>query len=147
MLLTPVLCVLGGVYSPLDWTEEEWNKIIGTNLTGSFLVSKHVCTCMRDANVKGSVINISSISGLNRGQLPGGLAYAASKAAVNTMTKVNIIQPAKFSHAIIVFLLHLYLFVWIITLRKKSLLAVMYCSIKSSHYLSLGPSSAGHVCE
>lgn len=105
MLLTPLLCVLGAVYGTLDWPEEEWNKLIATNLTGSFLVSKHVCTRMRDANVKGSVINISSIAGLNRGQLPGGLAYSVSKAAVNSMTKVNVIQfqPPKFSHVIIDF--------------------------------------------
>lgn len=43
---------------------------------------------MRDANHGGSLINISSIAGLNRGQLPGGLAYASAKTALNVMTKV-----------------------------------------------------------
>nr|GMC85996.1 Ketoacyl-ACP reductase [Ipomoea batatas] len=43
----------------------------------------------------GSVINISSIAGLNRGQLPGSLAYACSKAAVNTMTKMMAIEMGK----------------------------------------------------
>jgi NAD(P)-dependent dehydrogenase (short-subunit alcohol dehydrogenase family) len=47
---------------------------------------------MRDANQGGSVINISSISGLNRGQLPGGLAYCVSKTGVNTMTKVMALE-------------------------------------------------------
>ncbi|KAJ8638106.1 hypothetical protein MRB53_012373 [Persea americana] len=84
--------IRGAVYAALDWPEEEWNKLIATNLTGSFLVSKHICTLMRDANVKGSVINISSITGLNRGQLPGALAYSASKAAVNTMTMVMALE-------------------------------------------------------
>lgn len=78
----------GGVHSPLDWSEEDWNNNIRTNLTGLWLVSKHVCKLMRDAKVKGSVVNISSIGGIHRGNLPGGLAYTASKTGVNGITKV-----------------------------------------------------------
>lgn len=74
--------------SPLDLSEEEWDQVFKTNLKGSWLVSKFVCLCMRDANLGGSVINISSIAGLNRGQLPGATAYASSKAGLNTLTKV-----------------------------------------------------------
>lgn len=77
----------GAVKSPLDLTEEEWNHIMKTNLTGSWLVSKYVCIRMRDANQEGSVINISSIAATSRGQLPGGVAYASSKAGLNAMTK------------------------------------------------------------
>ncbi|CAA0832864.1 NAD(P)-binding Rossmann-fold superfamily protein [Striga hermonthica] len=47
---------------------------------------------MRDSKNGGSVINISSISGLERGQLPGGLAYVCSKTAVNAMTKVMALE-------------------------------------------------------
>ncbi|MCL7023874.1 hypothetical protein MKW94_030377, partial [Papaver nudicaule] len=72
--------VRGEVKSPLDITEAEWDDAFKTNLTGTWLVTKSVCKLIRDANQKGSVINISSIAGLNRGQLPGGVAYAASKA-------------------------------------------------------------------
>ena len=84
--------IRGGVHSSLDWTEEEWNTIFKTNLTGLWLVSKHVCKRMREAKQKGSVINISSIAGLDRGQLPGGLAYSASKAGVNSLTKVMAME-------------------------------------------------------
>ncbi|KAH9738882.1 NAD(P)-binding Rossmann-fold superfamily protein [Citrus sinensis] len=38
--------VSGAVKSPLDLTEEEWNHIMKTNLTGSWLVSKYVCIRM-----------------------------------------------------------------------------------------------------
>lgn len=76
--------------TPLELSEEEWNNVIKTNLTGTWLVSKYVCAAMRDANQGGSVINISSIAGLNRGQLPGGCAYVASKTAVVAITKVCI---------------------------------------------------------
>ena len=54
-------------------------------------MSKYVCKHMRDVNQGGSIINISSIAGLNRGQLPGGVAYASAKAGLNAMTKVNIV--------------------------------------------------------
>ncbi|KAG6524453.1 hypothetical protein ZIOFF_014362 [Zingiber officinale] len=80
--------IRGGVHSPLNWSEEDWNNNIRTNLTGLWLVSKHVCKLMCDAKVKGSVINISSIGGIDRGQLPGGLAYTASKTGVNGVSKV-----------------------------------------------------------
>ncbi|KAJ6829446.1 uncharacterized protein M6B38_358045 [Iris pallida] len=84
--------IRGGVYSPLEWSEDDWESNIKTNLTGLWLVSKHVCRLMRDAQVKASVVNISSIAGLQRGQLPGGLAYTASKAGVNAITKVMALE-------------------------------------------------------
>lgn len=90
-LATRLICCYrfsGSVHTPLDLTEDEWNSIVKTNLTGTWLVSKHVCKRMCDAKRSGSVINVASISGLNRGHLPGSLAYDATKVAVNTMTKV-----------------------------------------------------------
>lgn len=80
--------LLGRVHSSLGLTEEEWDDTHITNVKGAWLVSKHVCIRMRDSNQGGSVINISSIAGLNRGQLPGGLAYSSSKTALNAVTKV-----------------------------------------------------------
>jgi NADP-dependent 3-hydroxy acid dehydrogenase YdfG len=79
------------VKSPLDLSEEEWNNVLKTNLTGAWLVSKYVCIRMRDAERGGSIINISSIAGINRGQNPGAVAYASSKAGLDALTKVNII--------------------------------------------------------
>ncbi|PIA53399.1 hypothetical protein AQUCO_00900167v1 [Aquilegia coerulea] len=84
--------IRGDVSSPLDMSEEEWEKTLRTNLTGSWLVSKYVGKWMCKASQKGSIINISSIAGLNRGQLPGSVGYSASKAAVNTLTKVMALE-------------------------------------------------------
>ncbi|EOY08789.1 hypothetical protein QUC31_010751 [Theobroma cacao] len=104
--------IRGNVKNPMELSEEEWNQTIKTNLTGSWLVSKYVCMHMLDANQGGSIINISSIAGLNRGQLPGGVAYAASKAGLIAMTKsmalelgahkirVNSISPGLFKSEI-----------------------------------------------
>ncbi|XP_038906185.1 3-oxoacyl-[acyl-carrier-protein] reductase FabG-like [Benincasa hispida] len=82
----------GAVTSPLELSEDEWDEVMGTNLKGSWLVAKYVCIHMRDTSRSGSIINISSIGGLNRGHLPGGFCYAASKAALNTLTKVMAIE-------------------------------------------------------
>lgn len=84
-----LMWVSGSVKPLSDSSEEEWNSIFKINLTGTWLVSKYVCSRMRDAKKGGSVINISSIGGLNRGHLPGSLAYSSSKAAVNLLTKVS----------------------------------------------------------
>ncbi|KAF7101068.1 hypothetical protein CFC21_102466 [Triticum aestivum] len=82
----------GGVHSSLDWPEDEWDKLIKTNLTGLWLVAKHVCKHMCDAKIKGSVINISSVAGLNRGNLPGSIGYASSKSAVHSVKKIMALE-------------------------------------------------------
>ncbi|KAL9993839.1 putative 3-oxoacyl-[acyl-carrier-protein] reductase [Helianthus debilis subsp. tardiflorus] len=93
-----MVCLFAGnVQSPLKLSEEEWDTMMRTNLTGTWLVSKYVCTYMREASQGGSVINISSISGLNRGELLGGLAYACSKVGVVAMTKVMAMEMAMFN--------------------------------------------------
>lgn len=80
--------VRGAVHSSLNWPQEEWDSVVKTNLTGLWLVSKHVCRLMRDAKLKGSMINVSSIGGLRRGHKQGAIAYNASKTAVHTVTEV-----------------------------------------------------------
>ncbi|XP_043691474.1 3-oxoacyl-[acyl-carrier-protein] reductase FabG-like [Telopea speciosissima] len=84
--------VRGTVSSSLDLSEEEWNNTIRTDLTGSWLVTKSVCRRFRENGLEGSVIFISSISGTQRGELPGGIAYGAAKAGLNAMTKIMAIE-------------------------------------------------------
>ncbi|KAJ4843202.1 hypothetical protein Tsubulata_011397 [Turnera subulata] len=85
------------VKNPLELPEEEWNQVMWTNLRGSWLVAKHVCIHMHGAKRGGSVINFSSLDGLNHGHLPGALAYAASKSGINTMTKVMAMELGVFN--------------------------------------------------
>ncbi|KAK7344930.1 hypothetical protein VNO77_15183 [Canavalia gladiata] len=82
----------GNVRSPLELSEEEWDQGFRTNLKGTWLVSKYVCQRICDAHRKGSIINISSIASLSRGQLPGSLAYSASKTGVDMLTKVMALE-------------------------------------------------------
>ncbi|CAN0841616.1 Glucose 1-dehydrogenase [Linum grandiflorum] len=84
--------IRGSVKTSLELSEEEWNHVVKTNLTGTWLVSKSVGKRMRDTKLGGSIINISSIAGLNRGQLPGAVGYASSKTGVNAMTKVKCVS-------------------------------------------------------
>lgn len=84
--------VRGSIKSLLDITEEEFNTTLRTNLTGSWLVSKSVCRRMRDANIQGSVINISSVAGLNRVQFTGAVAYVTSKAAMDQLTRIMALE-------------------------------------------------------
>jgi NAD(P)-dependent dehydrogenase (short-subunit alcohol dehydrogenase family) len=81
------VCV-GSVKFPLDLSEEEWDNVFKINLTGCWLISKYVCKLMCDAKQKGSIINIGSTSGINRGQQFGAVAYTTSKAGLNMFTVV-----------------------------------------------------------
>ncbi|KAL1548767.1 3-oxoacyl-[acyl-carrier-protein] reductase FabG-like [Salvia divinorum] len=88
--------VRGVVHTPLELSEDEWNDLLRTNVKGTWLVSKYVCRRMRDGGCGGSVINISSIAGLDRGQVPGGLAYVASKSSINAITKVMALELGEY---------------------------------------------------
>jgi len=56
----------------------EWNRRIGTNLTGLFLTSKHAAPHLRRA--RGAIVNIASTRALQ--SEPGTEAYAAAKGGV-----------------------------------------------------------------
>ena len=63
-----VLVHNAGVNSPtpfLDISQEEWNRHIQINLTGSFLVSQRVCQEMVRRKQPGVVIVMSSVNGLS----------------------------------------------------------------------------------
>ena len=62
---------------------EEWQKIIGVNLTGTFLVSQAALPYLLDGG--GSIVNIASNAGL-MGQ-PYSAAYSASKGGVVNLTR------------------------------------------------------------
>ncbi|KAK4346094.1 hypothetical protein RND71_036270 [Anisodus tanguticus] len=84
--------VRGGIKSAVELSEEEWKNTLRTNLTGSWLVSKYIGRQMKAAKRGGSIINISSISGLNRALMRGGIAYSSSKAAMDSMTKIMALE-------------------------------------------------------
>ena len=64
----------------LEFPEEEWDRIISTNLKGYFLTAQAVAPQMI-ANGYGKIINMSSILGTVG--LPNQVAYASSKGGVD----------------------------------------------------------------
>ncbi|MBU8908926.1 SDR family NAD(P)-dependent oxidoreductase [Desertibacillus haloalkaliphilus] len=74
------------IRKPLIETEEDdWDRVVGTNLKGVFLIGKAVAKQMVKQK-SGKMINISSILGtIGR---PNQTSYAASKGGINQLTKV-----------------------------------------------------------
>ena len=63
---------------------DDWNEVINTNLGGAFNFSRAAGVLMMRAR-KGKIINISSVAGQFGGR--GQVNYAASKGAINAMTR------------------------------------------------------------
>ena len=68
----------------LRMTDDDWDKVINTNLNGTFNLTKVFLKNMIK-NRFGRIINISSISGLMGN--PGQVNYSSSKAALNGFTR------------------------------------------------------------
>lgn len=67
-----------------DVTDEEFHKIILTNVESIFTISREVVKSMIQ-NKKGSIVNISSMA--SQYGLPKVIAYSASKGAIESMTR------------------------------------------------------------
>ena len=90
-----------GITRPMEkLTLEEWNRVIGTNLTGTFLCSKHAAPHLRKN--RGAIINIGSTRA--RQSEAHTEAYSASKGGIVALThamavslgpevRVNCISP------------------------------------------------------
>lgn len=90
-----VLVNNAGIGSRSDITNislEEWNQVIGINLTGTFLCCREVAKVMMKQR-SGKIINLSSIWGQFGG---GGLSYAVSKGGINQLTKTLAVQLADY---------------------------------------------------
>lgn len=75
-----------GEPSPLaEICEAVWGDILSTNLTGVWLLMKHEIAHMKE-NGGGVIINTAANIGIH-GRVPGFGAFAASKAALSTLTR------------------------------------------------------------
>ena len=91
-----------GVGVPIaELPHDEWDRIIGTNITGVFNCCKAVIPHLRQRG-GGWIVNISSLASKN--PFPGGAAYCASKAAVNAFSEA-LMQELRFDNIRVTYVL------------------------------------------
>ncbi len=82
---------LGGI---IETDDDTWDKTIAVNLSGTFYGMRKAAEYMKENNIAGSIINMSSIMG--RVGLAGALSYCASKGGVVQMTHAASLDLAPF---------------------------------------------------
>lgn len=82
---------VGGNTPFLETSLADWNRIVGINLTGAFLVAQAVAREMVKTG-GGKIVNIASLSGQRGGN--GRAAYGAAKAGLELLTKVMAVELA-----------------------------------------------------
>ena len=82
----------------LEIEEEDFDKVLNTNLKGAFLcgqvVARHMVNQVNEGKEPGSIINISSINAVYG--LPQYCSYSISKGGLNQLTKVMAISLAPY---------------------------------------------------
>lgn len=89
----------------LDLSEADFDKVMGVNLRGAFLVAREAARQMvdqieedgeraEDVRRRYAIINMSSVNGVMA--IPDQLAYCATKGAINQMTKSMALSLAKY---------------------------------------------------
>jgi 3-oxoacyl-[acyl-carrier protein] reductase len=76
----------------VDLAEEEWRRILSTNLDAVFFCAQEAARRMLAAGLGGAIVNIASVLGL--GVDKGVVAYATAKAGVIQMTKALALELA-----------------------------------------------------
>lgn len=81
-------------FSVEDATVDQWRKVLGVNVIGTALVSKHAIPHMK-ARRKGSIVNVGSMSGMIAQRRMA--TYNSSKAAIENMTRCMALDLAPFN--------------------------------------------------
>lgn len=86
----------GGVFhsSIFDTSENGWDALYRANLRHVYLCTQRVARGLRDAEMSGSIISVTSIEGTRAA--PGFATYAAAKAGVINYTKTAALELAPF---------------------------------------------------
>lgn len=81
-----------------DYPIEGWNKVLGVNVTGTFLASKIFGKTMIEQGT-GKIINIGSVTSVvgSQPELMDSIAYNTSKGAILTFTKDLAVKWARFN--------------------------------------------------
>ena len=79
----------------LELEEEDWDRVIRTNLKGCFLNTQAAARAMVESRKAGSIVNIGS--GCNKLAFPKLVDYAASKGGVEMFTKQAAVELGEYS--------------------------------------------------
>lgn len=85
---------VSGTKRPLDYTDADWDWVVGTNLKGAWIVAQEVARRMVQAKRPGSLINITSILGSRVTNLLG--PYIAAKAGLKNLTQALALEFARY---------------------------------------------------
>ena len=76
-------------------TLDDWNKVVGVNMTGVFLCAREASRHMLAGGRGGRIVNTASIMGFSGGGLYPNLSYQATKGAVVNMTRALAVEWAR----------------------------------------------------
>ncbi|MET0987490.1 MAG: SDR family oxidoreductase [Steroidobacteraceae bacterium] len=90
------ICVCAAGVGPMmdffTMTREDFERVLGINLTGPFVLAQAVARHMVEHKRRGSIVNVSSVSAELAN--PGQTAYCASKAGLGGLTRALAIELA-----------------------------------------------------
>jgi NAD(P)-dependent dehydrogenase (short-subunit alcohol dehydrogenase family) len=86
--------IIGDITSLVDYTEETWNRVLETNLKGTWLCMKYEIQQMLEQG-SGSIVNATATTGLYVGGKYRS-AYSASKAGIVSLSKVAALEYAEY---------------------------------------------------
>lgn len=78
-----------------DVTMDDWNRVVGVNMTGVFLCAREAARHMLAGGRGGRIVNTASIMGFSGGGLYPNISYQATKGAVVNMTRALAVEWAR----------------------------------------------------
>jgi len=81
--------------STAELSLDDWNRVVGVNMTGVFLCAREAAKHMLAGGRGGRIVNTASIMGFSGGGLYPNISYQATKGAVVNMTRALAVEWAK----------------------------------------------------
>jgi NAD(P)-dependent dehydrogenase (short-subunit alcohol dehydrogenase family) len=85
--------ITGGGGGPVETSEETWDQVVGVNLKGIFLACKYVLPHM-ERQGGGAIVNISTVGAIRARVGRPAVAYSASKAGIEGLSRDVAVQYA-----------------------------------------------------
>jgi NAD(P)-dependent dehydrogenase (short-subunit alcohol dehydrogenase family) len=91
-MLVHTAAIAGNIFFLEDLSDEEWQKMLDIDLSGTFFCAREAVRWMKD-NKTGRIVLFSSVASLI--PTPGAIHYSAAKGAVNMFGKTLALEAAK----------------------------------------------------